>query len=109
MRQKWKHYAHVHNPVFCWVFVVRYGLLMICAVVLTYFAIHFFFSFSRPSISHTDLFTCLSLPLTWHLFNRSGYLCVFRHSSVFGKNAVEGMTVTSVQRIHVTATQTDMP
>lgn len=70
------------------------------------FCNHFFFSFSRPSISHTDLFTCLSLPLTWHLFNRSGYLRVSRHSSVFGKNAAEGMTVTSVQRIHVTATQT---
>ena len=77
-----------------------------CAKVPIYLCSNFFCSLSRPCISLTDLFTCLCLPLNWHLFNRSGYLRISRHSSVFGKNEVEEMTVTSVQRIYVTTTQT---
>lgn len=62
MRQKWKHYVHVHNPCFCWVFVVLvcYGLLMILCCCVDLFVQYIFFSFSRPSILHTHLFTCLS-------------------------------------------------
>ena len=88
------------------IFVVYYGPLVLFVLLCWFICAISFFCLSRPCISHTDLFTCLSLPLHWHLFNESGYLCISRHSSVFGKNWVEGMTATSVQRTCVTATQT---
>lgn len=61
-----------------WSFSSFFHCLAICAV-------QFLFPI-QACISDTDLFTCLSPPLNWHLFSKSGYLCISRHSSVFCKN-----------------------